>query len=99
MLKKFRIVSVAEGLSYLAILCVTLGLIDREFVSYLGMLHGLLFIVYLALSFALAEKKGWSILIWLAMFVAAIAPFAFIIVEFFLRKKSVEAELAVEYKG
>lgn len=89
MLKKFRVVSVAEGLSYLAILCVTLGLISRDFVSYLGMLHGLLFIIYLALSFILAEKKGWSILIWLALFLASVVPFAFIVVEFFLRKKSV----------
>lgn len=96
MLKKFRIVSVAEGLSYLAILCITLGLISREFISYLGMLHGILFIVYLALSFTLSEKKGWSILIWLALFLAAVVPFAFIVVEFFLRKKLVEAELAVD---
>ena len=95
-MKKFRIVSVAEGLSYLAILCVTLGLISREFVSYLGMLHGLLFIVYLTLSLTLAEKKGWSILIWLVLFLASVVPFAFIIVEFFLRKNLVKAELAVD---
>lgn len=95
MLKKFRVISVAEGLSYLAILCVTLGLISRDFVFYLGMFHGLLFIVYLALSLTLADKKGWSILIWLALFLAAVIPFAFIAVEFFLRKESLKEELAI----
>ena len=95
MLNNFRTVSIAEGLSYLAILCVTIGLISRDFVSYLGMFHGVLFIIYLTFSLTLAEKKGWSILIWLVLFLAAVVPFAFIIVEYFLRKESVKAELPV----
>ncbi len=94
MLKYFRVISVVEGLSYLAILCVTLGLISREFVSYLGMLHGILFMIYLALSFVVAEKKGWSILIWGALFVASVVPFAFIIAELFLRKESTKQVLS-----
>ena len=95
MLKKFRVISVAEGLSYLAILCVTLDLISRDFVFYLGMFHGLLFILYLALSLTLAEKKGWPILIWLTLFFAAVVPFAFLVVEFLLRKESAKEELAI----
>jgi integral membrane protein len=95
MLKYFRIISVVEGLSYLAILCVTLGVISREFVSYLGMFHGILFMLYLALSFVVAEKKGWSILTWVALFLASVVPFAFIIVELFLRKESTKQELSV----
>ena len=88
MLKYFRIISIVEGLSFLAILCVTVGLISREFVSYLGMFHGVLFILYIALSFVVVEKKGWSILSWIALFLASIIPFAFIIIELFLRKES-----------
>lgn len=95
MLKYFRIISVVEGLSFLAILCVTLGLISREFVSYLGMLHGILFMLYIALSFVVAKKKGWSILSWMALFLASIVPFAFIIVELFLRKESTKQALSV----
>ena len=79
MLKYFRIISVVEGLSFLAILCVTLGLISREFVSYLGMFHGVLFMLYIALSFVVAKKKGWSILSWIAFFLASIVPFEFFV--------------------
>ena len=95
MLKYFRIISVVEGLSFLAILCVTLGLISREFVSYLGMFHGVLFMLYIALSFVIAKKNGWSILSWIALFLASIVPFAFIIVELFLRKESKKQVLSV----
>lgn len=95
MLKYFRIISVVEGLSFLAILCVTLGVISREFVSYLGMFHGVLFMLYIALSFVVAKKEGWSILSWIALFLASIVPFAFIIVELFLRKESTKQALSV----
>jgi integral membrane protein len=88
MLKYFRIISIVEGLSFLAILCVTVGIIGREFVSYLGMFHGVLFILYIALSFVVVEKKGWSILSWIGLFLASIIPFAFIVIELFLRKES-----------
>jgi integral membrane protein len=95
MLKYFRIISVVEGMSFLAILCVTLGIISREFVSYLGMFHGVLFMLYIALSFVVTKKKGWSILSWIALFLASIVPFAFIIVELFLRKESTKQALSV----
>lgn len=42
MLKLFRAASFIEGMSYLVILCVTIGLISRDFVSVLGMTHGAL---------------------------------------------------------
>lgn len=94
MLKYFRIISVVEGLSYLAILCVTFGVISREFVSYLGMFHGVLFMLYIALSFVVVEKKGWSILYWIALFLASVVPIAFILVELFLRKESTKQPLS-----
>lgn len=86
MFKAFRVISVLEGLSYLVILSVTIGLISREFVFPLGMLHGVLFLLYIVISFILSDKQRWSIMIWLGLFLAAIIPFAFILVEFYLRK-------------
>ena len=88
MLKVFRMVSVVEGLSYLTILSVTFGIISRDFVFYIGLFHGALFIAYLVLSLLVTDKKGWSILIWLALFLASIIPFSFIIVELLLQKES-----------
>lgn len=88
MLTLFRVVSGLEGCSYLAILSVTLGVISRDYVFALGVLHGVLFLAYLIFSLQVSHKKGWSILIWLLVFIAAIIPFAFLVVEFFLRRKS-----------
>ena len=86
MVKLFRMVSCAEGLSYLVILSVTLGFISREFVFVLGMTHGVLFLLYLILSLLVSNQKGWSVIKWLGLFAAAIIPFAFIPVEWLMRK-------------
>ena len=88
MLKFFRVISMVEGFSYIAILCVTLGFLSRDFVSYLGMFHGVLFMLYIAFSFVVSEQKGWSILMWIALCLASVIPFAFIFVELFLRKEA-----------
>ena len=88
MLKYFRAVSILEGLSYLAILSVTFGVISREFVSQIGMGHGVLFMLYLFLSMLVSEKQRWSLKISLPLFLASIVPFGFIPVELFLRRSS-----------
>lgn len=90
MLKSFRIISLLEGLSFLTILSVTLGVISRDYVYLLGMAHGALFVVYLIFSLAISSKQGWSLLVWLGLFLASLIPFAFIPVELFLRKKEAE---------
>ena len=86
MLTSFRIVSLLEGFSYLVILCVTLGFISRDLVYPLGMLHGLLFLLYLVFSLIVGGKKNWSLMVWLPIFFASLIPFAFIAVEYYLRK-------------
>ncbi len=96
MLKLFRVISVLEGCSYLAILSVTAGLISRDFVFALGVLHGVLFLAYLMFSLQVSHKKGWSILIWLLVFIASIIPFAFLIVEYYLRRKPAVSEESEE---
>lgn len=90
MIQYFRAVSFLEGLSYLTILSVTLGFISRDYVFPIGMGHGVLFILYLFLSLTVSNKQGWSILIWLALFAAAVVPFGFIPVEYYLRKVNQE---------
>jgi integral membrane protein len=75
-----------EGLSYLAILSVTLGFISRDFVSQLGMLHGVLFMLYLLFSLTISSKKQWPLTIYISLFLASIVPFAFIIVELSLKR-------------
>ena len=89
MLKLFRIVSVIEGISFLVILSVTLQLISREYVFVLGMFHGVMFLVYMMLSLSVSNRQGWSVVKWLALFMASVIPFAFILVELFIRKEEV----------
>ncbi len=86
-MKIFRLVSLSEGISYLLILAVTLGIISREYVSLLGAAHGVLFIVYMMLSLNVSHKQKWSVVVWLLVFFASIVPFAFIVVELFLKRE------------
>ena len=86
MLNIFRLTSFLEGLSYLVILSVTLGLIEREFVFILGMVHGVLFFLYLVLSLVVTGKQAWPVWSWVILLVASIVPFAFILIEVHLRK-------------
>lgn len=87
MLKVFRTTSLLEGISYLVILCVSLGFITRELVFMLGMIHGALFLTYFLLSLLVSHRQGWSVFVWLLILLAAIVPFAFLPVEVFLRKE------------
>ena len=87
MLSIFRALSVLEGLSYLVILSVTLGVIGREYVFMLGMTHGALFLLYLVFSLLVSSKQGWPVWGWLLLLIASLLPFAFVPVEWYLRKQ------------
>jgi integral membrane protein len=90
----FRAVSALEGISYLVILSVTAGIISRDYVFALGMTHGALFLIYMFASLQTSHKRGWSVFVWLLIFLAAVVPFAFIAVELFLRKEMEQRELS-----
>ena len=86
MIKFFRIISLLEGLSYLAILSVTLGYISRDYVSTLGMTHGILFMIYVMQVMSISHKENWSSKQQLGLMLASVIPFAFIPAEIYLRK-------------
>ena len=88
MLRLFRALSFAEGVSYVMILAISFGLLSREYVSMVGMTHGILFMLYLGLLTLVSEKEGWSKQARGGLFLASIIPFAFIGAELFLRKPS-----------
>ena len=87
MLKVFRIVSLLEGISYLLILCVTLGVISRDYVFIFGMGHGSIFLLYFVFSLLASHRQNWSLVVWLMVLLASIIPFAFIPVEIFIKKE------------
>ena len=96
MLKVFRMVSVLEGLSYLVILSVTLGFIGREWVSVLGMTHGALFSLYFVLSLIVTNKQGWPVWGWLLLLLVSVVPFAFVLLEVYLRKNEHKKSDSIE---
>ena len=87
MLKLFRISSLLEGISYLVILCVSIGVISRDFVFIIGMTHGALFTLYFVLSLLASHKQDWPVFVWLMVLFAAVIPFAFVPVEIFIQKE------------
>ena len=92
----FRLISLLEGISYLVILSVTLGFISRDFVSILGITHGVLFLAYFVMSLQVSHKQGWSVIVWLLVLMASLIPFAFIAVELFLRKQETKKAVSTE---
>ena len=64
MLNMFRIVSLVEGLSFLVLLLIAMPLKYQfgmpEAVSVVGMTHGMLFMAYVALTFMVGPRQGWS---------------------------------------
>ena len=90
MLRFFRALSIVEGLSFLVIISVTMGVVSRDYVFPIGMTHGVLFLLYLVFSLLICNQQNWSLKIWIPMFLASIVPFAFLPVEFFLRKASLK---------
>ena len=97
-LKLFRLISLSEGISYLLILSVTFGFISRDYVSGLGMAHGILFIAYTMLSLDVRSKQNWSTIVWLLVFLASLIPFSFIVIELFLRRESAASSVANQYE-
>jgi len=78
---------VLVNVSLLVILSVTLGLISRDHVYVLGMTHGILFLTYCVLSLVVSHKQGWSVVTWVLILAAGTVPFAFVLVERFLKKE------------
>ncbi|MCR9252747.1 MAG: DUF3817 domain-containing protein [bacterium] len=78
-LGRFRIVAFLEGLSFLAILFITMPLkygFDQPMPNkYVGMAHGVLFIAYIMMVIQLKFEKGWENKLTFLSLLASIVPF------------------------
>lgn len=85
MLTLFRATSILEGISYLAILAITMPLkymADLPMPNkYVGTAHGVLFIAYIILAIVFWMKKKWSIKRLFILLLASLVPFATFYVE------------------
>ena len=89
-LKSFRVVAILEGISYL-LLAVTMyykyvlenGLPNK----IVGMIHGILFILYVYMAFNLRKNQEWSFRTFIIILIASLIPFGtFYIDHKYLRK-------------
>jgi len=75
----FRIVAFLEGVSYILLLFIATPIKylanDPQYVKFLGMPHGLLFVAYCALAFLIKSDLKWSQRTFGIVLLAAIIPF------------------------
>jgi integral membrane protein len=79
MIQKLRTLGFIEGVSLLTLLFVAMPLKYAagmpEAVSIVGMIHGLLFIAYVALAARVSLEHGWGFLRWFSLCVVSSVPF------------------------
>ncbi len=92
MLKTFRAVGFLEGCSFLLLLGVAMPrkyLADMPLaVRYVGWAHGVLFLAYIAVAFAAADKMNWTVTQRLGSLMAAILPFGPFVFDRIVLKKT-----------
>ena len=92
MTKLFKFTSIAEGISYLALFFNMLIIKPSNIELYktllfpIGMAHGILFILYVALAFLIRNIQNWNIKELFLVQLASLLPFA----TFYIEKKYVK---------
>ena len=87
MIKFFKFIAIAEGFSYLILLVNMLFIKHNNLELYksllfpIGMSHGLLFIIYLYLSFFIKNKFNWAIKDLLVVILGSLIPFGAFYIE------------------
>lgn len=98
-MKTFRIISLIEGLSLLLLLFIAMPLKYYAgmpgMVFYVGMSHGILFLLYAGFALAVSHRQGWSIGYWLFIFLLGVVPFGFLFVDHKL-KRSIQQSMLTE---
>ena len=78
-IQTLRVVGLLEGISFLLLLFVAMPMkyiFDNPIlVKYVGMGHGVLFILFLIVLFVVCEKQKWSLKMFILGLIASILPF------------------------
>ena len=82
----FRLVAFLEGLSYILLLLVAVPIKyssgEAFFVKMLGMPHGIIFVLYIAIALVLRIDNQWIKNNFLAVLIASVIPFGTFVVDF-----------------
>ena len=78
-IQTLRVVGLFEGISFLLLLFIAMPMkymLDTPIlVKYVGMGHGVLFMLFLIVLFTVCEKQKWSIYMFIMGLIASILPF------------------------
>src|SRR6187399_1838494 len=93
-LKILRIIGIAEGISFLVLLCIAMPL-KYYFgfplaVKYTGWAHGLLFILFILAVFVAIKPMKWSFLSVIGALASSLVPFGTFVLDKQLRKREQE---------
>lgn len=92
MTKLFKLVAIAEGISYLVLFFNMLFIKPNDITLYktllfpVGMAHGLLFMGYVLLAILIRDEQKWSLKDFFIVQLASLLPFA----TFYVEKKYVK---------
>lgn len=94
-IRAFRMTALAEGVSFLTLLCIAMPMKYfmgmPEVVRVVGSIHGVLFLLYVGLLAILHVKQRWSFMFSLYALVASVIPFGTFMLDKHLREKEVVA--------
>ena len=92
-IRVFRMIALAEGCSFLVLLCVAMPMKYfmgmPEVVRVVGSIHGGLFVFYVGLLAVIHFRHRWSFMFSLYAFIASIIPFGTFVLDKQLRQKEV----------
>lgn len=84
-LGRFRIISAIEGLSYLLLVFIAMPIKyigENPYpVKILGMIHGVLFIIFMISLFEAKIKEKWNTGLMFQLFVLSLIPFGALLIE------------------
>jgi integral membrane protein len=90
-LGRFRLVAIVEGISYLILLGIAMPLKYfaelPEAVKYTGWIHGVLFVLYIALLLKVWIQYRWSFGKVVLAFIASLLPFGTFVLDSKLKKE------------
>ncbi|RYY50443.1 MAG: DUF3817 domain-containing protein [Chitinophagaceae bacterium] len=97
-LRRFLLIALVEGISYLLLLCIAMPLkylADMpEFVKYLGWAHGVLFVLYCFYLLKVWMGYKWSFWKATGAFIASLLPFGTFVLDKQLKKEYPEVSNA-----
>jgi integral membrane protein len=90
-LRQLRLVAFLEGVSFLVLLFIAMPLKYLAglplAVRIVGLVHGLLFLGFLAALYRAGSQRGWPLRRWLTAFVSSVVPFGTFVFDRSLRRE------------